>query len=363
MSTARKVRIVAVQAQLAVGAVDLNLRHCEALVRQAHAEHHPDVILLPEAMTSPNVFAPALRSVPRPVDGDPYRMIVGLARELGCTVGGGFLSVRGHHARHTYVLAEPNGATYLHDKDEPSLWETNFYTAGTDDGLHTTSHGNVGVAMGMEWGRSRTARRLRGKVDLVLGGSCWWSSPDWVFPRAWMVRDHQYNLGFVAEMAPRMARMVGAPCAVAQHVGEVYSNTPMLPGVNWRTVLAGDSMIVDGDGTILARRGPEEGEGFICADVTVGTVAPSQPIPMGFWSQPMAGLLVATWHQQKRHGQLSYRVRHALGAFPWQPVPNTDLPNFNPAAVSEETTVVEPAQADAREVDAPEEVLAEVAAG
>jgi predicted amidohydrolase len=352
MRHARKLRIAVVQPRLAVGAVDLNLRRCEMLVRDAHAEHKPDVILLPEAMTSPNMFAPVLRSVPRPIAGAPYQLIVSLSRELGCTIGGGFLSIRGHHARHTYVLAEPTGETYLHDKDEPSMWETNFYTAGKDDGLHTTSHGNVGVAMGMEWGRSRTARRLRGKVDLVLGGSCWWSSPDWVFPRGWLVRDHQYNLGMVAEIAPRMARMVGAPCAVAQHVGTVHGDTPLLPGVSWSTICAGDSMIVDSDGTILARRGPEEGEGFVCAEVTIGAAKPSQPIPMGFWSQPMAGLLVATWHYQKRHGQLSYRIRHALGGFPWQPVQNTDLPNHNPA-------LVDPTQDGA----APAEAIAEVVAG
>jgi predicted amidohydrolase len=195
MSGARTLRIAVIQAHLAVGAVDLNLKHCEDLVRSAHAEHRPDVILLPEAMTSPNMFAPAMRSVPRPIDGTPYQLLVGLARELGCTIGGGFLSIRGHHARHTYVLAEPTGTTYLHDKDEPSLWETNFYTGGTDDGLHTTSLGNVGVAMGMEWGRSRTARRLRGKVGPRLTGSSrvagWCAttsttsawSPRW--PRGW----------------------------------------------------------------------------------------------------------------------------------------------------------------------------------
>lgn len=352
MSGARTLRIAVVQPHLAVGAVDLNLRHCEALVRSAHAEHHPDVILLPEAMTSPSVFAPVLRRVPRPIDGAPYQLIVGLARELGCTIGGGFLSIRGHHARHTYVLAEPTGATYLHDKDEPSMWETNFYTGGSDDGLHTTSHGNVGVAMGMEWGRSRTARRLRGKVDLVLGGSCWWSSPDWVFPRAYLAREHHYNLGMAEEAIPRMARMVGAPCAVAQHVGPVQGDTPLLPGVSWSTVYAGDSMIVDAGGVILARRGPGEGEGFICADVAVGAGAPSQPVPMGFWTQPMAGLLQATWHYQKRHGQLSYRLRHAVAGFPWQPAQNTDLPNHNPAVLP-----------DAADQAPPAEAVAEAAAG
>jgi predicted amidohydrolase len=350
VSGTRTFRIAVVQPHLAVGAVDQNLRHCEELVRAAHAEHHPDVVLLPEAMTSPNMFAAAMRSVPRPIDGGPYQLLTGLARELGCTVGGGFLSIRGPHARHTYVLAEPTGATYLHDKDEPSMWETNFYTAGRDDGLHTTSHGNVGVAMGFEWGRSRTARRLRGKVDLVLGGSCWWSSPDWLFPRAWLVRAHQYNLGMVADMAPRMARMVGAPCAIAQHVGPVVSDTPLLPGVSWSTICAGDSMIVDAHGAILARRSAAEGEGVICADVAVGAVAPSEPVPIGFWSQPMAALLQATWHYQKRHGQLSYGIRHALGGFPWQPVENHDLPDYNPAVAPQ-------AQQDAPAPEAAAEAL------
>jgi hypothetical protein len=110
-------------------------------------------------------------------------------------------------------------------------------------------------------------------------------------------------------------------------------------------------MIVDADGTILARRGPEEGEGFACAEVRVGAAEPTQPIPMGFWSQPMAGLLVATWHYQKRHGQLSYRIRHALGAFPWQPVQNTNLPNHNP-------TLLDPPQHDAPTAEAVAEAVA-----
>ena len=151
----KKLRIAVVQPHLAVGAVEMNLRLCASLVREASVMHSPDVILLPEAMTSPNMFHRSIRRVPQPVDGAPYQMIVRLAKELHCTVGGGFLSVRGQHARHTYVLAEPDGTTHLHDKDEPSMWETNFYTAGKDQGLTSTGFGNVGLAMGFEWGRSR----------------------------------------------------------------------------------------------------------------------------------------------------------------------------------------------------------------
>ncbi|HEX9831610.1 MAG TPA: nitrilase-related carbon-nitrogen hydrolase, partial [Mycobacterium sp.] len=244
------------------------------------------------------------------------------------------LSVRGQHARHTYVLAEPDGTTHLHDKDEPSMWETNFYTAGKDQGLTSTSFGNVGLAMGFEWGRSRTARRLRNKVDVVLGGSCWWGGPTWPVMREWMARDHQYNALACGEAPSLMARMVGAPVAVAQHVGRVDSDTPMLPGVGWSTMFSGDSQIVDASGTILARLGPEDYNAIACAEVEIGPQEPIHPIPVGFWTQPAAGIVQALWHYQKLHGRISYKVRHALGGFPWQHDPPTDLPNYNPAGAS-----------------------------
>lgn len=326
----KKLRIAVIQPWLAVGEVEANLRHCAALVREASVMHSPDVILLPEAMTSPNMFHPSLRRVPRPVDGAPYQMIRGLAKELGCMVGGGFLSVRGQHARHTYVLAEADGTTHLHDKDQPSLWENAYYTAGRDDGLFSTSCGVVGAAMGFEWGRTRTARRLRNKVDVLLGGSCWWSGPTWPVAREWLTRDHQYNVLMLGEVAPRMARMIGAPCAVAQHVGPVESRTPLLPGVPWSTMFPGESMVVDATGTVLARLGPEDYDAIACAEVEIGRQEPITQIPIGFWTQPMAGIVQALWYYQNPHGRVSYALRHALGRFPWQTDPPTDLPNYIP---------------------------------
>ncbi|HUR75131.1 MAG TPA: carbon-nitrogen hydrolase family protein, partial [Sporichthya sp.] len=57
------VRIAAIQPALEVGEVERNLRRCEQLVRDAHREHSPQVIVLPEAFTSPNMYDPKLRSV------------------------------------------------------------------------------------------------------------------------------------------------------------------------------------------------------------------------------------------------------------------------------------------------------------
>src|SRR5713226_1458058 len=119
----RTVRIAVIQLAVQLGEVERNLRHVEDLVGQAAREHHPDVILLPESMTTPNVFSPVMRQVARPVDGEPYQLLRRLAREYGCFVGGGYLAVRSGDAYGTYVLAEPDGATHLHDKDQPSDWE------------------------------------------------------------------------------------------------------------------------------------------------------------------------------------------------------------------------------------------------
>lgn len=327
----RKIKVVAVQPRLEVGEVDRNLRRVQDLVRQAHREHRPDVVLLPEGMTSPSAYGRKMRAVARPVDGEPYEVLRTLARDLGCCVGGGFVAKRGAGTRGTYVVAEPDGAAHLHDKDQPSLWENAYYERGRDDGLFTTgSLGTVGTAMGFEWARSRTARRLRGKVQAVLGGSCWWSYPDWPLVTGWFGRDHQYNLAVAREMGPRMARMVGAPVAIASHVGDVRSGSPLMPFVPYRTLYAGETQIVERDGTVLARLSYDDGEGYVAGELELAAPAPVDPIPSALWAAPMPVSLHAVWHLYNTAGRIEHAVVKARGDFPWQSLPDTDLPAYVP---------------------------------
>ena len=84
------------------------------------------------------------------------------------------------HTYGTYVLAEPNGAVHLHDKDIPTAWEQNYYRGGDDDGVVRceTLGTTVGLMSGWEWARNRTSGRVRaGGAQLVLGGMCWPSLP------------------------------------------------------------------------------------------------------------------------------------------------------------------------------------------
>ena len=340
MSPRSPIRVAAVQPHLELGAVEPNLRRIEDLIRDAHREHQPQVIVVPEAMTSPNVYHEVLRGVARPIDGAPFQLLTRLSRELDCVIGGGFLARRGGDVYGTYVLSEPDGRGHLHDKDIPSAWENNYYRGGDDQGrTHLAALGlDVGVCSGWEWMRYRTSRRLRG-VDLVLGGMCWPSFPlNWGGPlRRWVDREHAIWRQAQRELPRQVARLVGAPVAHAAHVGPVTSQTPLATSIPWRTEMLGETQICDAEGTILARLTLEDGEGHVAADVTPGSVAPLDPISdRRFWIPVVTPSTYAAWYGMNAHGRLSYRWRKLRGRHEWQSWPGGDLPDELPPVADEQ---------------------------
>ena len=325
-------RIAVVQPALELGAVERNLARVEDLIRDAHREHAAEVVVVPEGFTTPNVYAKVLRGTPRPVDGQPLQMLTTLSRELGCVLAGGFVAVRGANAYGTFVLAEPDGALHLHDKDIPTAWEQNFYLGGDDNGVARcgTLGCDVGLMSGWEWARYRSASRVRARgVQLVLGGMCWPSMPlNWPAPlRWWAHREHAIWRRQARELPGQVARLTGAPVAHAAHVGPVLGETPLGPSIPWRTQMLGESQICDRDGTILARLTLEDGEGHVAADVELRAPAPLEAIADRFWIPKMTLTTHVAWHAMNAHGALSYRVRHARRAFPWQDCPAGDLPD------------------------------------
>lgn len=323
-------RIAVVQPALQVGALDANLRHVEDLTRQAIREHAPDLVILPEAIGSPTAFTSDMERVVQPVTGAPYELLRRLARENGCWIGGGFHAARGSHARSTYVLTEPDGASHVHDKDQPELWEACIAAGSYDDGFASTPHGPIGLVCGLEWLRARTAVRLAGQVRLLVGGACWWSYPDWRLTRRWYGREHGRAIALAREAPARLARIVGAPAAVAHHVGALSSRTPLAPGLPYRTSMAGESQIVDRDGRVLARMSAGDGEGWIAADVRLAEPQILDTVPPGFWLTTLPASLHAAWLLQGLHGRIHYARRRRAGAFPWQGRVVEDLLPYNP---------------------------------
>src|SRR5215212_9605666 len=120
-----------------------NLEACERLASEAAAAG-ADWIALPEFFTTGVAFDERLADAALAPDGAAFELMRELAVRHGATVGGSFL------------CREPDG-----------------------DGVIAAGELTAGAAVCWELMRSQTARRLRGRVDVVTGGSCWWSVPPW----------------------------------------------------------------------------------------------------------------------------------------------------------------------------------------
>jgi len=298
------IRVAAVQMRAKVGAVERNLSSAGALAREAFRRGARWVIL-PEFFTSAVAFTPAMLHAWQPLDGPPLQLMRRLAHEHDGVVGGSFIAQSGKDCFNSFLLVFPDGRYFRHDKDIPTMWENCYYIGGSDDGVLGTPAGSVGVAMCWELIRTQTARRLLGRVDCVVGGSCWW---DLRLPVAPRYADEQAQLLDMLRQAPaQLARMLGVPVVHASHAGEVEGLTPGNESVPYASRYLGEPQIADGSGRVLARMAYEDGEGVIIADITPGRVAGApEPIPDGFWTRDLPPGAIKAWEYLNPLGREYY---------------------------------------------------------
>lgn len=310
LGSVKGVKVAAVQLVPELGDVAENLQRCEALGDEA-GRQGAEWIVLPEFFTTGMAFVDRMADAALPPDGAATQLMLALARRHRATVGGSFVcrDADGHN-RNAFLLVTAGGVQGRHDKDLPTMFERCFYVGGGDDGVIRSGELNVGAALCWELMRTQTARRLRGRVDLLVGGSAWWSVPPWP-PRALTRRFEARNAANAAKAAPSMARLVGAPIVHASHSGAIASPMPGLP-VPYRGHYEGATIICDASGRTLARRGAREGAGVVLADVEPGRAKPSDEIPRRYWLHRRGPIPAAAWTLQRAHGRRWYR-RHTLG--------------------------------------------------
>ena len=311
-----KERVAAVQFHPKLGDVDANLEKAGRLVREAFSKGARWVVL-PEFFTSGFAMHKAMMDAHRPLAGQPSQFLSDLAKAGNGYVGGSYLAKSRDDIFNTFVLAGPSGETFSHDKDFPSTaLESSFYAGGEDDvyvqklkadgvttkaeviprrpgnnvdGLFSLGGINVGAACCWELARYRTAKRLRGKINLLLAASCWpHADPELGWPGR--TRDDiagtRANQKLLIENAPRrQARLLGVPVVHANFTG-------LNPGFSSNTFeqaattsFFGLSQIVDAHGEIVARLGTEEG--VLVGDVEISHANPQEEIPDEFWIPEM----------------------------------------------------------------------------
>ena len=298
------VRVAAVQMRAQVGAVARNLASAEALAREAFRQGARWVIL-PEFFPSAVSFTPAMLAAWQPLEGPALDLMRRLAREHDGVVGGSFIAKSGKDCFNSFLLVFPDGRTFRHDKDEPTMWENSYYIGGSDDGVLETPAGPVGAAMCWELVRSRTARRLRGRVDAVVGGSCWWDLRLPVAPE--YAGDQERLIGLLRNAPGDLARMLGVPVVHASHAGEFEGLTPGNENVPYVSRYLGEAQIVDGAGRVLARMAYEDGEGVITAEIEPGRAAGgTAPIPETFWTGELPPMALKAWERLNPLGRQYY---------------------------------------------------------
>ncbi len=277
----QRLRVAAIQMTPRLGDVAANLEQAEQLIRQAQKQK-AEWIALPEMFTTAAAFHPDMLSAIRPLDGAPAQLLKRLARQGNTVIGGSFLALRAGNAYNSFLLVFPDGSVIKHDKDFPTYWENCISLGGKDDGVLTTPIGNVGSALCWEFIRSQTARRLRDKVRLVIGGSCWWTLPDDADADNPL---RATNLKMLQQAPVHFARMLGVPVLHGSHAGPFNGFfSPDLPDVAYDSKYLGEAVIVDAGGNILGRRSMAEGAGTVIAEINLPhEPIPSAPIPDTFW--------------------------------------------------------------------------------
>jgi predicted amidohydrolase len=276
-----QIQAAAIQMVPRLADVQWNMSQAEQLIRKAR-KMGAQWIILPEMFTSAAAFHPNMHKAIQSFDGAPLKMLTKLSSELNAVIGGSYLAKREQQVFNTFVLVFPDGTTMLHDKDIPTYWENCYYKGGNDDGVLSTPIGPVGSVLCWEFIRSQTAKRLFNKVNLVVGGSCWWTLPDDADADSPRRAD---NLKMLQEAAPRMAKMLGVPVIHGSHAGNFHGFfSPELPDVEYNSAFLGEAMIVDAQGKIVARRSRSQGEGVVITRLDmVNKSIPSEPIPGKFW--------------------------------------------------------------------------------
>jgi len=298
-----------VQLEVALGNVERNLVESERLVREAVAAG-AELVALPEFFTTGAAFVPELADAVLPPDGAATAMLTRVAGEEGIWLGGSFLCRDADgEVRNAFILAGPGGEVLgRHDKDIPTMWENSFYVGGADDGVIDAGPFVAGAAVCWEFMRSATARRLAGRVDVVIGGSNWWSVPAWP-PRGLTRRMEERNARTALQAPSAFARLVGAPVVHAAISGAIRCQMPELPIVAYRGRFEGGALVAAADGDVLALRRDEEGSGVAVAEIDVGRAQPADPIPNRYWLHRRGLLPAIAWSTERLHGRRWYR-RH-----------------------------------------------------
>jgi predicted amidohydrolase len=300
------VKVAAVALNAVLADVTTNLLESESYIRQA-AKAGAKLIVLPEFFTSAVSFFEKMLDVA--IDDRQVRgWLRQLAAECGVIIGGSYIAFDGENAFNQFDLVFPDGEIFVHKKDIPTQFENCYYTNGDENNILVTPIGTIGVALCWEMIRYDTLRRIAGKVDLILSGSCWWDLPIDAPPERESLR--QYNQSLAQEAPVTLAKLSGVPVVHANHCGKIQAyRFPEADKIQTRQFV-GAAQIADGSGQVLASRRFSEGGGFVLSDLSwaADRRKAAHAIPSRYWIPDLPDSYIHAWETANPIGKHYYET-------------------------------------------------------
>ena len=206
-----------------IGDTKYNLKASNRLAKEA-VKTGAQWIALPEFFNTGVCWDPELVRAIEYEDGKSASFLRDFSRDHGVVIGGSFMCrVPEGGVRNRYLCFSNGMLVGKHDKDLPTRWENGFYEGGDkfDADISGAANGQrVGDAMCWEFIRTQTMKRIKGKVDVVMSGSYWWSMPtNW--PKWLVEKPEQYSRDNLLKCVQKTAKLIGAPVIHGSHVQHV----------------------------------------------------------------------------------------------------------------------------------------------
>lgn len=211
----------------------------------------------------------------------------------------------------TFGLFFPTGEMYFHKKDIPTALESFCYTYGDEISAFDTPLGRIGVVMCWEQLRWQSIKRMAGKIDFLIGGSCWWAITPEDGPQSYSLL-HDYNKQLALNAPIQLAKLLGVPMLHASHFAS-FPGLSMTMQSDCTREIESPTMIIDANGQLLAQNQGQAGCFF--SNIQPGCIKNTPEIPKNkYWIPPMPQPLEQGFHMLNKQFRKIYEenVRPAV---------------------------------------------------